>query len=78
MVLCQERRGRRDPRGARRAHAQGADVRARYSTVQQMFYAALSLELHRADPRRSIRSRWTKKLQAQYTPFAYVDGHPLL
>jgi thimet oligopeptidase len=44
------------------------------ATVQQMFYAAVSLELHRADPAKVDPLALTKKLQAQYTPFAYVDG----
>src|SRR6185312_260503 len=44
------------------------------STVQQMLYAALSLELHRADPAKVDPLALTKKLQAQYTPFAYVEG----
>jgi len=43
-------------------------------TVQQMLYAALSLELHRADPAKVDPLALTKKLQAQYTPFAYVEG----
>ena len=44
------------------------------STVQQMLYAALSLELHRADPAKVDPLALTKKLQAQYTPFAHVEG----
>ena len=44
------------------------------ATVQQMLYAALSLELHRADPAKVDPLALTKKLQAQYTPFAYVEG----
>jgi thimet oligopeptidase len=44
------------------------------ATQQQMLYAALSLELHRADPAKVDPLALTKKLQAQYTPFAYVEG----
>ncbi|MEO8551479.1 MAG: M3 family metallopeptidase, partial [Kofleriaceae bacterium] len=44
------------------------------ATLQQMFYAALSLELHRADPAKVDPLALTKKLQAQYTPFKFVDG----
>ncbi|HET9989678.1 MAG TPA: M3 family metallopeptidase, partial [Kofleriaceae bacterium] len=44
------------------------------ATLQQMLYAALSLELHRADPAKVDPLALTKKLQAQYTPFAYVEG----
>ncbi|HEY0254630.1 MAG TPA: M3 family metallopeptidase [Kofleriaceae bacterium] len=43
-------------------------------TLQQMLYAALSLELHRADPAKVDPLALTKKLQAEYTPFAFVDG----
>jgi len=44
------------------------------ATVQQMFYAALSLELHRADPAKVDPLALTKQLQTQYTPFKFVDG----
>ncbi|MEZ4366410.1 MAG: M3 family metallopeptidase [Kofleriaceae bacterium] len=43
-------------------------------TVQQMFYAALSLGLHRADPAKLDQLEEVKRLQAKYTPFAYVPG----
>lgn len=43
-------------------------------TVQQMFYAAMSLQFHTADPKTLVPLDLVKKLQAKYTPFAYVDG----
>jgi thimet oligopeptidase len=43
-------------------------------TVQQMFYAALSLDFHTADPARLDQLEELKRLQAKYTPFAYVPG----
>jgi len=46
-------------------------------TVQQMFYAAISLEFHRTDPKKldpAGQLALVKKLQAKYTPFAYVEG----
>lgn len=43
-------------------------------TLQQMFYAAISLEFHRADPAKLDQLALVKKLQGQYTPFAFVDG----
>ncbi|MFT3692598.1 MAG: M3 family metallopeptidase [Kofleriaceae bacterium] len=43
-------------------------------TLQQMLYASLSLELHRANPKTVDPLALTKKLQAQITPFAYVEG----
>ena len=42
--------------------------------TQQMFYAALALEFHRADPARLDQLATVKKLQAKYTLFPYVDG----
>jgi thimet oligopeptidase len=42
--------------------------------VQQMFYAALSLEFHRADPAKLDQLATVKRLQKKYTPFAYVEG----
>ena len=42
--------------------------------VQQMFYAALALAFHQADPAKLDQLATVKKLQARYTPFAYVDG----
>ncbi len=43
-------------------------------TVQQMFYAAISLQFHQADPAKLDQLATVKKLQAKYTPFAYVEG----
>ena len=43
-------------------------------TLQQMFYAAISLEFHRADPAKLDQLATVKKLQRQYTPFEFVDG----
>jgi thimet oligopeptidase len=42
-----------------------------------MFYAAISLEFHRTDPAKldaAGQLALVKKLQAKYTPFAYVEG----
>jgi thimet oligopeptidase len=41
---------------------------------QQMFYAALSLELHRRDPASLDAPGLVAELQERYTPFAYVPG----
>jgi thimet oligopeptidase len=43
-------------------------------TVQQIFYAAISLGFHRADPAKLDQLAEVKKLQRKYTPFAYVPG----
>ena len=43
-------------------------------TVQQMFYAAISLEFHTADPATLDMNAAIERLQAQYTPFAFVPG----
>lgn len=43
-------------------------------TVQQMFYAAISLGFHTADPAKLDQLAEVKRLQQKYTPFAYVDG----
>ncbi len=43
-------------------------------TLQQMFYAALSLQFHQVDPTKLDQLATVKKLQAKYTPFAYVEG----
>jgi thimet oligopeptidase len=43
-------------------------------TVQQMLYAALSLELHQADPAKLDQLAEVKRLQTKYTPFRYVEG----
>jgi thimet oligopeptidase len=44
------------------------------ATVQQTFYAALSLAFHRADPDKLDQLAEVQRLQRQYTPFAYVPG----
>jgi thimet oligopeptidase len=44
------------------------------STVQQVFYASLSLAFHRADPASLDQLAVVQRLQQQYTPFAYVPG----
>ncbi len=41
---------------------------------QQMFYAALSLELHRRDPDHLDPTRLVAELQERYTPFRHVEG----
>jgi thimet oligopeptidase len=43
-------------------------------TVQQMFYAAISLAFHTANPSKLDPLAEVKRLQAKYTPFAYVEG----
>ena len=42
--------------------------------VQQMFYAALALKFHQADPAKLDQTKVVKELQVKYTPFAYVEG----
>jgi thimet oligopeptidase len=44
------------------------------STVQQMFYAKVALEFHRADPVTLDQLGTLKALQRQFTPFPYVEG----
>jgi thimet oligopeptidase len=44
------------------------------ATVQQIFYAAISLAFHRADPAALDQLAEVKRLQKQYTPFAFVPG----
>jgi thimet oligopeptidase len=44
------------------------------ATVQQIFYAALSLGFHRAEPDALDQLGEVKRLQAHYTPFKYVAG----
>jgi thimet oligopeptidase len=44
------------------------------ATVQQIFYAAISLGFHRADPDALDQLTEVQRLQKQYTPFAYVPG----
>ncbi|HEY4245122.1 MAG TPA: M3 family metallopeptidase [Kofleriaceae bacterium] len=46
-------------------------------TVQQMFYAALSLGFHQADPAKLDQAAFVKAMQTKYTPFAYVEGTKL-
>ncbi|WP_224364037.1 M3 family metallopeptidase [Hyalangium versicolor] len=41
---------------------------------QQMFYAALSLELYRRDPKNLDPLAVVRELQSKYTPFPYVEG----
>jgi len=41
---------------------------------QQMFYAALSLDLHNRDPKELDTTKMVAQLQEQYTPFHYVPG----
>lgn len=43
-------------------------------TVQQIFYAAISLRFHRADPATLDQLAEVQALQKRYTPFAYVKG----
>ncbi|MBL4636852.1 MAG: Zn-dependent oligopeptidase [Kofleriaceae bacterium] len=44
------------------------------ATVQQMFYAAISLKFHQVDPGSLKMLDTVKALQSKYTPFAYVEG----
>ncbi|MGE0869611.1 MAG: M3 family metallopeptidase [Kofleriaceae bacterium] len=44
------------------------------ATVQQIFYAAISLGFHRSDPRTLDQLAEVQRLQKRYTPFAYVPG----
>jgi thimet oligopeptidase len=44
------------------------------ATVQQVFYASISLAFHRADPKTLDQLATVKELQAKYTPFEYVPG----
>lgn len=44
------------------------------ATVQQVFYAAISLAFHRAEPRSLDQLREVQRLQKRYTPFEYVPG----
>jgi thimet oligopeptidase len=43
-------------------------------TVQQMFYASVSLRFHNTDPDKLDQLEEVKRLQKKYTPFAYVEG----
>ena len=42
--------------------------------AQQMFYAAISLGFHQADPKKLDQLAMVKAMQKKYTPFAYVEG----
>jgi thimet oligopeptidase len=44
------------------------------ATVQQIFYASISLAFHRADPHALDQLAEVQALQKRYTPFAYVPG----
>jgi len=44
------------------------------ATVQQIFYAAISLGFHRTDPDTLDQLAEVQRLQKRYTPFAYVPG----
>jgi thimet oligopeptidase len=44
------------------------------ATVQQIFYAAISLGFHRTDPDALDQLAEVQRLQQRYTPFAYVPG----
>jgi thimet oligopeptidase len=44
------------------------------ATVQQIFYASISLGFHRADPGALDQLTEVQRLQKIYTPFAYVPG----
>jgi thimet oligopeptidase len=44
------------------------------ATVQQIFYAAISLGFHRDDPAALDQLVEVQRLQKRYTPFAYVPG----
>jgi thimet oligopeptidase len=44
------------------------------ATVQQIFYAAISLGFHRTDPTQLDQLAEVQKLQKKYTPFAFVPG----
>jgi thimet oligopeptidase len=43
-------------------------------TVQQIFYASISLAFHRSDPHALDQLAEVQRLQKRYTPFAYVPG----
>ena len=44
------------------------------ATVQQMFYAAVSLAFHSQPPAELDMTATVKQLQARYTPFRFVEG----
>jgi thimet oligopeptidase len=58
------------PKSLRRADKFGLGT----ATVQQLFYAAISLGFHRADPDTLDQLAEVQRLQKCYTPFAYVPG----
>ncbi|HLL21588.1 MAG TPA: M3 family metallopeptidase [Kofleriaceae bacterium] len=43
-------------------------------TLQQMFYASISLKFHQADPAKLDQLAMVKDLQTKITPFGYVEG----
>jgi thimet oligopeptidase len=43
-------------------------------TIQQMFYASISLRFHTADPAKLDMLREVKRLQEKYTPFRFIEG----
>ena len=43
-------------------------------TLQQMFYASISLRFHQIPPQKLEMMDVMKELQAKYTPFPYVEG----
>jgi len=43
-------------------------------TVQQMFYASVSLRFHTDDPDKLDMQAEVRKLQEKYTPFRFVEG----
>ena len=54
----------------RRADKFGVGIR----TLQQMFYASVSLKFHQADPATLDMGKTVKELQTKLTPFAFVEG----
>ncbi|MDQ3334029.1 MAG: Zn-dependent oligopeptidase [Myxococcota bacterium] len=44
------------------------------ATLQQMFYASISLQFHTADPAKLDQTALVKKLQTKITPFGFVEG----
>jgi thimet oligopeptidase len=43
-------------------------------TLQQMFYASISLRFHQVPPQKLEMMKVMKDLQSKYTPFPYVEG----
>jgi thimet oligopeptidase len=43
-------------------------------TLQQMFYASISLRFHTTDPKALDQLALVRELQARYTPFGFVEG----